>query len=78
MHDLQFEQTWNLLKAKGLYPQFKTYQEYKESQKAKGIVDLNPKVGMMNPAAAQIKADARAFDETYGMGNEIDPKSIPF
>lgn len=36
------------------------------------------KTGVFNPALAKIKADAKAFDEKYGIVGDIDPKLIPF
>ena len=75
------EQTWLSLKAKGLYQNFKTYADYQEAQKKKGIVDLKPKVGMMNPvnpALAQIKADEKSFNDKFGIDQEIDVSKIPF
>jgi hypothetical protein len=66
MHDTKFEQTWNLLKAKGLFPQFNTYQEYKADQKAHGIINLKEqkKVGMMNPELVKIKVAEQEFNQT--------------
>jgi hypothetical protein len=74
-HQLEFEKTWNLLKAKGLFSNFQSYAEYKAAQKSNGIVNLKdqPKVGMMNPVAAA----AKKFDEEYGDGG-IDVSKIPF
>lgn len=79
------ETLWLSLKSRGLYKNFATYADYQAAQKKKGIVNLKdtPKVGMMNPvnpAAAQLKAEAKAFDEKYGIDEfkDIDPALIPF
>ena len=76
------ETLWNTLKSKGLFQNFATYAEYQEAQREKGIVDLKPKVGMMNPQpkADPIAQEAKKFDEQYGIDEykDIDPKLIPF
>lgn len=54
---------------------YRFYQEEIKS-KLKEIEDLE--VVNPNPALAQLKADARAFDEAHGLNEEIDVSKIPF
>jgi len=51
LNKLGFQKIWNILKDKGLYPQFHSYEEYKEFQK-KEIEIIN--------------ASSHAYDEAHG------------
>lgn len=48
---LGFKKMWNLLKEKGLYPQFQTYEQFQEFQKGERL---------------KLEADAAAYDRDHG------------
>jgi hypothetical protein len=61
--ELGFSRMFDVLKAKGFYPQFNSYEDFKSFQATE---------------RAKIEADALKYDRENGINSPVDVNNLPF